>query len=1248
MVFPAGVNAGTAEAGPDYGCLGSEPNPAWYHMLISDPGDLIIEMSSTPAKDIDFICWGPFTDPDTPCSGQLTASKTVDCSYAYGSDPEICNIPNTSTGQYYILLITNYSNDPCSISFSKIGGTGETDCNIVPGAASNNSPVCEGDDLELYAEPVANATYYWYGPAGFSSTLQNPIIPNCLLSNAGTYNLIVTLGGNSSTPYPTEASINANPTVSFNSTIACSGDITLFTDQSFCSTSTTPIISWFWDFGDGTSSNIQNPTHIYPISDNTIYDVKLIATTSGGCIDSITQNVEVLGNPVANFSYSYSNNTPCLGSTVNFLNTSTTNDGVIESYNWDFGDGTTSTEENPSHDFSLAGNYAVSLSVTNTGGCDSLLMQSVLINSIPTINFSFTEVCLGLETQFYDTNFINVGSTESWLYNFDDGATSEQSNPIHSYTIAGDYLVNFSIIDTNGCTNDITHSVEVFESPQAGFSFDTVCQYLPTHFIDESTPQGATDSWAWDFGDSEFSILQNPNHTYTHSGYYSVSLIVSSDNNCHDTIDREVWIYEPPVANYHYSDTACATGLLFFNDSSYSNETSISNYLWNFPDGHISNEPNTYFVFLETETSYDVSLEVTDTRGCQDTLIKSIYIQPDLLMSFNADTVCFGDRSTLSAYIVKPQNDSIIQYTWYFDDGGPQITTPNDTVSHIFLSSGIFEARLQATNVNNCTHIVRKNVKVRPNPIAEFSFQESYCTDSTTFIDESTSTEGDLIQWNWSYGDGETLEVNSPNNPNNYHFYPLLYQTYTASLQTINEFGCENIVYNDIVHYPCVLIEFYNDTSWICNNTMAVFIDSTVVSPDFLVNGKKWFFGDGNSITVSPETDTVKYQYQNAGTYNVKLVVSYEGNDLHIEDSTSNFVTILPSPNADFSATSVCLNEATELSNNSSIEGDELRLVYWRYGDQTDTNYIYHHQNTNHYHHYIEDGSFPILLYITAENNCSDSVEKIAEVYPIPEMGFIADSTIYCGNANIIFTDTSHIHSGYIANRLWTFGDGDFISTSEDTVIHHYEQGVYSINLENTSDHYCKSNLTIEDYILINPIIEARFEIDPEIVSIHGTSNLEVSNNVDEDSYFKWALSDTILWENVFTPNIADSIFDTGTYRLKQYTINQFGCIDSTSRIFKVTPIYSLFVPTGFSPNGNGTNDTFGPVGRYFDMNSYSFQIYNKWGELVFETNDFYEHWDGKTRNGEIAPMDTYAWIIRLVDMDGNNKVMRGAITLLL
>jgi PKD repeat protein len=294
-IFPAGVNTGAAEPGANYGCLGSQPNPAWYHMRILEPGSITIQMYSTPLRDIDFILWGPFNDPVSPCVAGLTGNKIVDCSYS-ASATEIAVIPNGQVGEYYILLITNFSNQPCNITFEKIAGNGETDCTIIPPPVGSNSPVCYGNTIELYADPYPGATYSWVGPAGFMSGQQNPVIPNATFSNAGTYTLIITVNGISSDPISTVVGVFPLPQPAFTFDEVCFGSPTSFTDQSTVIPPDQNITSWHWDFGDGNTSSLSNPTHNYAAPGS--YNVTLTTYTSmQQCPRQVTHSVQVYNAP---------------------------------------------------------------------------------------------------------------------------------------------------------------------------------------------------------------------------------------------------------------------------------------------------------------------------------------------------------------------------------------------------------------------------------------------------------------------------------------------------------------------------------------------------------------------------------------------------------------------------------------------------------------------------------------------------------------------------------------------------------------------------------------------------------------------------------------------------------------------------------------------------------------------------------------------------------------------------------------
>lgn len=130
QTYPASTNAGSGQLGPDYDCLAATPNPAWFYLEIATAGDLDLQMSSSPAEDIDFVMWGPVADLATGCIDELYGSNSTDCSFS-AVTTESTTITGASVGETYIVMITNFSNNATDITFSQTGGTGATDCTIV-------------------------------------------------------------------------------------------------------------------------------------------------------------------------------------------------------------------------------------------------------------------------------------------------------------------------------------------------------------------------------------------------------------------------------------------------------------------------------------------------------------------------------------------------------------------------------------------------------------------------------------------------------------------------------------------------------------------------------------------------------------------------------------------------------------------------------------------------------------------------------------------------------------------------------------------------------------------------------------------------------------------------------------------------------------------------------------------------------------------------------------------------------------
>ena len=160
--FPAGVNQPPAPVGPAYGCLGTQPNPVWYYLQIANSGTINITLTNSSSVDVDFIVWGPFTSPYGPCLSGLGSNNIVDCSYSTAAT-EYIDIPNAVSGQYYMVLITNYSNANTNFIFSQTGGAGTTNCNVLcnitamtatagPCNATNNTFNLTGN-ISTYAPP---------------------------------------------------------------------------------------------------------------------------------------------------------------------------------------------------------------------------------------------------------------------------------------------------------------------------------------------------------------------------------------------------------------------------------------------------------------------------------------------------------------------------------------------------------------------------------------------------------------------------------------------------------------------------------------------------------------------------------------------------------------------------------------------------------------------------------------------------------------------------------------------------------------------------------------------------------------------------------------------------------------------------------------------------------------------------------------------------------------------------------------
>ncbi len=529
--FPAGTG-GTAETGPYYGCLIQQPNPAWYHMKIGVAGSLTITMFSTPSHDIDFICWGPFDDPVLPCTSGLTEDKVIDCSYSLAST-EDCVIPNAILNKYYILLITNFSNQPCNITFQKTAGTGETDCSIVPPPISSNSPVCVGEQLQLSAENVNGATFLWTGPNGFTSTLQNPVINNVTMANAGTYTLVITVGGVQSNPVSLEVVINPMPIPDFTFNEACLDDPTVFTDASTTNPPSGQITSWMWTFGDGSVASGQNQTHTYSAAGN--YQVTLTTYTgTSECAQSITKSVLVKMKADANAGNDV---TIPNGWTTN-LNGSAAGGSGNYSYQWE----PQALVQNPNSaqtsTVPLSVTTMFTLSVTdNSGSCVDEDQVLVTVTGTPfSINVVSDQpvICAGESTVLHANASGGSGNYTYVWTSVPVGFTSNLPNPVVSPILNTTYYV--SVFDGQNTLNGQV-SVDVGAITQANAGPDIT---IPTGWTTtlEGSISGGSGSYQIDWQPQALlvnhTVLQPATLPLSNTTVFTLN-ITDNDGGCTST-----------------------------------------------------------------------------------------------------------------------------------------------------------------------------------------------------------------------------------------------------------------------------------------------------------------------------------------------------------------------------------------------------------------------------------------------------------------------------------------------------------------------------------------------------------------------------------------------------------------------------------------------------------------------------------------------------------------------------------------
>ncbi|MGF2412993.1 MAG: PKD domain-containing protein, partial [Ferruginibacter sp.] len=992
----------------------------------------------------------------------------------------------------------------------------------------------------------------------------------------------------------------------------------------------------------------------------------------------------------------------CVPFTINPTPNVTTVDGVA-AYLWNFGDGGTSTAQNPSYTYLVQGNYTVKLFITTNDGCidSSILVNAVRVGNKSLANFNALPLaqCVGQLIQF--TNL--TAPSDRWDWDFGDATgTSSLENPVYTYQDTGVFSIRF-IAWNNGCADTLVRNNYITALPPvARFNSAFNCgNKLQVSFTDQSTlPQ----TWFWNFGDGFTSTAQNPTHTYAAFGNYNVSLTVTN-GSCNNTRVNSINLFTETANFIATDDTICTSQVAIFQTTGI-NPNNIATYFWDYGDGTsgLAGAVTTHTYNLPG--LYSVTLTITDTRGCISTFTKNNIIRvwgPIANFSFSPSAGCkplsvnFTDLTNTDG--VHP----ITKWVWNFGDGNSQ-TYNNPPFNHIYDTTGNFNPLVVVTDSYGCTNVFASNTQVFvTKPKAIFSTPDSLTCVGKNVVFNNTST-GIGLSFNWNFGNASTSIATSP---------VKVYTTdgdYAVQLIATDINGCKDTVTKlNYVKVHTVKASFsVNDSLSSCTPFEVIFTNTSLYATSGI-----WIFGDGTTSTLTKPT----HYYSAPGTYIARFAVMGPGGCV---DTAYKTIIVYPST-ASLTYTPLAGCSPLPISFHVSTPGPVT--YFWDFSDgntlaTTDSNLIYN---------YLLPGQFLPKVILEDQTGCQIPVLGIDTIYVTKsDVNFGASDSLFCDAGVVNFTDST-ISNGVINTYNWDFGDGG-TSTAQNPSHNYSGPGFYTVRLIVTTTNGCSDTAIKTNLIKIvaSPVVAIAgnmpicmqskltftgIVVQPDTSAIKwywsfGNGNTSITQNplpqrydtagnyplrlvvtnstgcadTVEQTVIVYPLpvidagpdkilgvgssvgitpTGSVVVDYLWTPatalsctncyNTIASPKNTTTYNIKVTDGN--GCINTDNiTIIVVCNNKNVFIPNTFSPNNDGVNDWFYPRGTgLFAIRS--IRIFNRWGEMVFQKanlfpNDQFAGWNGRY-NGKLLTTDVYTYIIEIVCENSEVISYKGNISLI-
>lgn len=1129
-----------------------------------------------------------------PCQDALPGIETQEGTYTFDINLNTINNYNPLLGVTLVYgrccrnSIINNLNSPGDQGFSTI-------VRVPPASIINSSPTFDAFDQYLCAarfnqldfsatDPDGDSLYYFLCDPYLGLDDVEPAANNLNLNAGGTY-------FNYGPPYNTVVwSAGASATNPLGGTMALNGNTGIM--------GATPPNQGVYVMGVCVSE-YRNGVLLSTVS----RDFQYLVSSCDFPDIAIATDPNIPADPVTGL---FTIDADCNEGVVNF---SLANNIDIVTYQWDFGDPSTTTDvstaQSPSYFYSDTGSYIVTVIGFAADGCADTSQGLVIFYPIFEPGYTFVDSCLNQDVSFIDTSFATTGNLNSWTWDFGDPGTTQDTSllrfPSYQYTTAGTFTASLIVTTDKGCIDTVFNQITIHPLPEPSFTTSTPqCEGVAINLTNTSVIQsGSIDNYSWLIEGNNFTT-QNVNYTFASAGSYPVSLIQVSDLGCTDTLVQNVLVNPSPTVNITGNSPICP------NTSTQLTASGGVSYVWEAnPLLSATNIPNPLANMQVTPDTFFV--EVTDANQCRNT--DSIFIDLFALPPAEAgpDTsVCLNAANVVSFNTTVPlQASGGVTYVWSPAAGLTTTTNANTIAS----PSATTTYTITVTDANNCLNTDSVKVVVL-NPALELISVDvdSLCLGDTVYVD--VLDLGNVTSYTWS--PNLFLTDNTAREPG---FFPPTTRDYT--LETVNYCYLDrDTVTIQVIASPPIdagpldsiclgdpayqlnaqpdTIEFYQWTT-----TDPSISDNSIPNPLAQPIVNTWYYiyaVDTVGSLACDSEDSVLIEVNNVPDLNLSYPAGYPGY-ICLGDAVDLTATSFDATSFAWSSN----NGATIVSPTAAI----TQVI------PADTTRFYHT--------------------VTNVHGCT-TTDSIDVDVQLPVVAGVLGDTVMCVGLYVDLEGTGGLYYEWAPDSIFSNVNSNLTQASPDSSI------IVSVFVSND----CFSDTAFHP-ITVNqlPTVDA----GPDITILRdefGFLNGDGSGEplwYTEDKTFAGIIDPP----NFFSPEV--SPFNTTNYVL-EITDTLTGCLNYDTAVVNVDVLTLLAFPTAFSPNGNGVNDFAGII-KYLNIERLVFlSIYDRWGEEIFRTDELNGAWDGTYRGSDVE-IGTYMWVIRAVTKDQESITRKGNITVI-